>query len=710
MALRFNDAERSLSLSVRDLAEWGPLTGDLRATLAFSPAARMEAGRLAHSDWQEAQAEEHESYGAEVPVKVTWVVDGWSCTVRGRVDGLLQEGEGWIVEEVKSTTLPTSRIAGSSARDWPSWSEQLELYLALFHAMGREDLSGRLVIISIADGGRVSLSLTSASAEVEVEVKRRLGEIVARREEQLRWWALRRGSGVPFAHEEARPHQVEMSAEVRDAFARGQQLLQSAPTGSGKSASALHGALAEVARRGARLFYATAKGTQREVVERTLSMMAERGMPLRALSITARDKVCLNEVVDCRPEVCPWARGHFDRVESAGLLERAFEGAGEREVMEGPIEELPHAPNGIFTTAWSVELGRRHTVCPHALAMQLVERADLVIGDYNYPFDPGLSFSSLFTASSEPWAVVVDEAHNLVERGRGYGSPRLDASAAEEAREWLEELHGEAASGPIELCSDLERLISASAVDPDPEVEGEWETELDLRAFDELNRRAQGLSVDYLLLSSGVSRGNDPWILLTRDLKRFTEILLGAGEETVHVFDNRDGEAVRLACLDPSRFIQRQLKPFFAALFLSATLRPMTYHRDLLGLDPDRVVEAVHPSPFPPERMGVLLATRISTIYKDRAAHREKTVQLIRDLVEAFPGNVAVYYSSYAMLASIAEAAEVEGVVNLVQRRGMGMRSAERWCRASRSPASDSPFTGCLEGSSPRGSISPRGP
>jgi len=449
-----------------------------------------------------------------------------------------------------------------------------------------------------------------------------------------------------------------MAREVTDAIARGQQLLLSAPTGTGKTAAVLHGALSESARLGSKLFFATARGTQREIVERTvLDCVGRSGIsefPLRVVSITAREKVCLNDVLDCRPEMCQYARGHFDKVESKSLVARA-------------LTEV------VFGTDKSIEYGQEHQVCPHALSMEVAQNADMVIGDYNYAFDPFMGFSSLFREGWDDWVVLVDEAHNLVGRSRGYGSPSISSSESELTADWLVEIYGRDASAHISIVNDIRALVSSHEDEGVPDSDTEWEIELDVGTFTAMVDRIDRAAVDYMLLRASRPREGDAYSELTRKFKRFVEVLVKSGDETLHIFTDQPdiGCRLRLVCLDPSRFMRRQFSSFSAAVLLSATLEPMTYHRDLLGLVDDRVVESEHPSPFPSSNRAVFLATRVSTAYRDRAAHLASTVSLISDVITATPGNVAVYYSSYAVMRSIAKQVKSPGRSNRIQSPSM---------------------------------------
>lgn len=652
MAIRFKDEERCLFLSVRDLLERADPRGDLKVG-GMAGTARMAIGRAVHEDEQAARLDEESAYDAEVSIRFTVVVHGWECTIRGRIDGLMQSAEGILVEEIKSTLLPGEVIERTKAVDWPEWSGQVSLYVWLLEACGKGPASGQLVVISVADGTRVLLPVDVNTSEMTTLVEERLARLVAEREDWLSWKKTRASGAVPFAHVHEREGQSEIAREALDAVERGQQLLLSAPTGTGKTAAVLRGVLESAARRGFRVFYATSKGTQREMVERTVSEMVERGLPIRAVSLTAREKLCLKDVVDCRPQVCAYAQGHFDRLADGVIVAKTLS-------------------ESVLPTDRLKSLGREECLCPHAFGTDLASRADLVVGDYNYVFDPQMA-SSWLANDWDDWIVIVDEAHNLVERARGYGSPRLDASLAHESEFWLADTYGKGSSIHGQFCHDLAVLIEDSWVDSDLERAGEWETEFPVEALLELKERAQSLELHYALMRTRNPVNEDPYQDLLRAFGLFAKVLASAGEESLRLYGygRSEGSWIRLLCLDPSGLMQKRFERFEAAILMSATLQPWAYHIDLLGLDPDRVVVSAHGSPFPPHNRGVFLATRVSTIFKDRVAHRERTASLLRSILSASPGHRAVYYPSYAMLKSLAPLCAIDGTTALIQSAKM---------------------------------------
>lgn len=716
--IRSNDAEKTIQLGVHDLIEVGPPEGDLQLQVAWSARARMRAGQQAHGEWQARRASEDEAYHAEVTVRHTVVVRGWEVTISGRLDGLSREGGQVVVEEVKSTVLPASRLDGRGPEDFPAWTRQLHLYLhfleqaqvgggpdvtplALLRGAqmsGTTGVVGRLVLVSLADGSRRVLQV-EPSADTGAWIERQLGWIVLQRERRVAWLGRRRSAAVPFAHDDWRPGQDDLAHEVEELLHQGRHVLLSAPTGYGKTAAVLFSAVRQAYATDRRVFIATARTTQQRMAEDTVREMAARGLPVRAVSIRARDKACLNYVstgdggvsklVVCRPESCPYADGYFDRVREGQLVERLWR-------LQAP------SPEDVAAVA------EEQRVCPFALSIDLASEADVVIGDFNYLFDPGVRLAEVAEHPGE-WVAIVDEIHNLPERAMGYGSPEVSLATAEAA---VDVLAGGGARwrGCLEVVEDTANWLRAG-VERVPE--GARDDEAAFPLFDEqgersgeglreslvrdLARRFDELALPYALLKLErplFEPGEvDPWMDTARAVLRMRAALERAERETVVIWRRAaapprgqmsllgphvsagPGSGVRLLCRDPSRLLAPSFADFASSVGMSATLEPSRFFVAMAGLDPERSRVVRRPSPFPPENRRVLVLPGVSTEYRHRRRDRQATADLISAALQAVPGNVAVYFPSFAFLEQVAPLLETGARPVLAQGRGMDERA-----------------------------------
>lgn len=633
MSLRWDDAARTLDVGVSDLLE--AAERDVRAP-AMSARARMAAGVALHRELQEASA-----LAAEVRLKHTVVVREWVCTVHGRVDGLGEEGGRTVLEEIKSTALPADHLA--AAPGFPAWEKQLGWYVHFARAARLADPVGRLRVVSLVDGSERVWIVGPDDARA-AELGARLERWVFAREERLAWRARRRAGPVVFAHDDVREGQERIADAVEEAARAGRHLLLTAATGTGKTAAVLQGALRAARDLDLRVFWATARTTQQEVAERTVREMAARGTPIRAVTLRAREKACLNERVDCRPEACRYADGYHDR--SAPALDRLAE-AGQ--------------PSADDVAA----AGRLDVLCPYALALDWAERADLVIGDANYAFDPDVRGGF---AEGKEWLIVVDEAHQLPDRAMGWGSPQLPRAAVEAALAGMPAEGGWTALRA--LATEVGDALDDAALLAVGEVEGTLVVEPNLRRWTDLRDRFDEVAFDHALLrASQPADAPDPWTDLARALFRFAGALERAGEETVAL---AAPEGLRLVCRDPSRVLGPVFGAARAAIAVSATLHPDWFWRERCGLHPDRTDTLAIEPPFPPENRHVVVVPGVSTAFRHRERDRAALVEILERTVAAVPGNVAVFFGSFEQLGSFTEELRWAGRERLLQVPAMG--------------------------------------
>lgn len=657
MSLRWDDAARTLDLGVSDLVEAS--ARDLRAP-AMSARARLAAGVALHRALQEVG-----TLQAEVRLRHTLVVRDWTCTVHGRVDGLGEEGGRTVIEELKSSALPGDAL--SAAPGFPSWEAQLGWYVLFAREARMAEPVGRLRVVSLVDGAERVWIVGPADAAALHE---RLAGWIYTHEERLAWVARKRAGPVTFAHDEARPGQDEAAAAVEAALRDGRHLLLTAPTGTGKTAAVLLGALRAARDLDLRVFWATQRTPQQEVVERTVRAMAAAGTPIRAVTLRAKEKACLAERVDCRPEACRFADGYHAR--NVPALDRLAELA--RPTADDVAAE-----------------GRRDTLCPYALAMDWADRADLVIGDANYVFDPDVRGGF---ADGRGWVVVVDEAHQLPDRAQGWGSPTMPRALVEAALAALPDEGGWSALRA--LAAEVGDTLEDAALLTVGDVDGTLVVEPNLRRWADLRDRLDEVALDHVLLRAARPPDEpDPWADLARGVFRFVGALERAGEETVALWTP---EELRLVCRDPSRV----LGPVFAAVrgsvSLSATLHPAWFYRERCGLHPDRVDEHEVAPPFPPDNRHVVVVPGVSTAFRHRERDRDALVAVLERTVAAVPGNCALFFGSFEQLALFDEALVLRGRERLLQRPAMGESERAALLDRMRAPGPPRVLCGVLGG------------
>jgi DNA excision repair protein ERCC-2 len=690
MTLRWNDEARSLDLGVRDLLDEGDRRG--RAPMALSDRARMRAGAELHRDLQAVRRSESEGVSAEVTLRHSVVVRGWTCTVHGRADVVAEEDGRTVVEEIKSSLLDGDALARTGT--FPAWERQLAFYVSFAAAARRPDPVGRLRVVSLLDGAERIVQVP-LDPGLDAWIVARLDDLVRGREERLAWWARRRQTPVRFAHDQPRAGQDAVVSAVEEGVRKGGHVLLVAPTGVGKTAAVLAGALRAAAGSGQRVWWATARTTQQAMVERTAAAMAVRGTPVRSVTLRARERACRRGGEPCDPGTCPLLEPSPDRLDAA-LQALAVFGQPDADALAGVAAE--------------------HRLCPYALALSWLERCDLVICDYNYAFDPDVRLR--LALADVPHVLVVEEAHQLPDRACDWGSPSIDSKLVNDVLAALPDDHAwrpfrALAYQVAETIADA-ALLSTGEGDKDAVlVEANTRRWVALRdAVDDLGLAHAALSqgtpfmsavTTQLLLAavpafpSAPPPPMDPWVALARAVMRFAGALERAGDETVALWSpgpavapgtKREvpGGRLALSCRDPSRVLGPRFAEAHATVSVSATLAPPWFYRDRCGMEPDRVVEVEAPSPFPPERRRVLVVGGVSTEYKHRLRDRDRVADIVGRTLAAVPGNAAVFVSSFEQLRDLVAALALPDRELLVQTPAMDEGERARLLDRMRDP------------------------
>jgi len=659
MAVRIDLKNKRMSLGVGDLLAEATATAEHVGVSAF---VRMALGRQAHTDHQAAQAP-HTTYASEITVHHKMQVDEFTVSIQGRIDGVFR-GTPLIVEEIKSVVLPPLAFAALTPDNHPQHVEQLRFYCFFVAAQEPTPIIGRLVFINVADGARKEFEFAGPFDDCESLIAERVRILIARAVEQERQRTARRvrAAQLPFPHPKPRPHQDEMIAAVQRALAAGRHLLVHAPSGIGKTVGALYPVVKDALGHDRRVFFVTAKNTQQAVALETLRKMETP----TAVAFRARESMCLNSVYACREEFCPFLHMMLVKAQRTDAIQRLL-------------------AQRIVTPEMTMAEGRRASLCPFELAFMLAERTDVVVCDYNYVFDPQVYFRQFFLDEDYSDAVlVVDEAHNLLQRAMDYYSPRLQ-------RHRLHEVGRDLSHVEPSLARDLRRFLNAiddvferlarQRGDEYCQLPDEERRERDGEKFaiatprphfEDLKTTFNKLAVRYLL--DKVTRGrvipDDPVEEFFSEFGRYCAVLAMDGEEFSHVFDSSNA-ALQIVCKDPSRWLAERLDGFHSVIAMSATLAPMDFYRQMLGFEAERTDTISLPSPFPKENRRIIVVPNVLTTYRARAAHYGKIADIIATTAQARRGNYMALFPSYEFLHSVAERLTMGDWTLLLQEPGM---------------------------------------
>lgn len=611
----------TVTISVRNLVEYVFLSGSIDVRL--NAIDTMHEGTKAHQRVQLTYGEQDQK---EVYVKADIQLDDLLFVVDGRCDGLLGTDPILTVDEIKSTGGDLDRIAEDG---YPvHWAQAL--FYAYMYAKEHEQ-----------SAMRVQLTYVQTKTEEErrfmrevsfVELEQYVYEITARyapyvqqlrKHEQLRNESIK---GLAFPFETYRAGQRKLAGAVYKSIEEGVRLFAKAPTGIGKTISTTYPTIKAI---GAgmlqRFYYLTARTTTRAAAEDALIFMREKGLHLHAVTITAKDKICFQEEVRCEKEHCPYAEGYYDRINGAVLdiLEQET-------IMTRPVIEA---------------YAHKHKVCPFEFSLDLAYASDAVVCDYNYIFDPRISFKRQYAEMKKRTALLVDEAHNLVDRAREMFSAELTKAPFLALQRELKGVHNEGYRTAKAINDYFIALRKSSDGAPhliQRQLPEELVALVDAFASAAEQAIAIGVSGDSTLLDTYFAAQN-----FVRTAKLFDD------RYVVYIELSKSDVRLKLFCLDPSQLLQQVGKGYRSHIYFSATLSPVSYYMDMLGAGENDYTLAV-PSPFAKEQLDVVI-NPLSTRYHDRDQSKLPIAKLIMELMSERPGNYFVFFPSYAYMNAVYE-------------------------------------------------------
>jgi DNA excision repair protein ERCC-2 len=646
---------RVLTASVSDLLG-DP--GTRAIGLTGSGLSRLWIGAELHRRIQEDTQAVEPGYEPEVPVDGEYEVDGWTVRLFGRADAVVfdEDGTPVRVDEIKTLHFAVDLHNLYIEERLDRFRRQAALYAYLISGDG-PPTAARLILVDIVSTEEQEEEVQWSVEEVRSWLRQKLHQLVAGEQRRLRRLAELREAAelLPFPHPEMRPAQRRIGDEVGDALGDGRHLLLRAPTGCGKTAAVLHPALREALAKGNRLFFLTAKTLQQRIAVDTAQSMQD-GL-FRSLQLRAKGKMCANTEIICHEEFCPYAKEYGVKLVRTQLI-------------AGLLDDRDHQdPDEIFDAA------RNNEVCPFEVSLDLLPHIDLVVCDYNYVFDPVIGLGAVLNEGALRNAVlVIDEAHNLVDRSREYYSPVIGSDQVDRALDYLS-----TRSNPVfdnlaalvrELGDTIDTTVDAVLEDGGPT---EVQTSFDREVTSDLRIAFDGAMLSYFLYKRERELwiADDPVLDLFFALTHFHRVLSLGGSEFVHLAREERGgvRSLRIFCLDAARFVGEIIEESAGVVAMSATLEPFDFYRDLLGFDPHRSSSLYVPSPFPDENRLVLAIDDVDTTWRKRQAHYDRIASWITRLSHP-QGNVLTLFPSYAFLNAVSDRLSPPSHRVLVQRSG----------------------------------------
>lgn len=619
------------TVAVRELCEFTAKQGDL--DLRFTPAPTALEGIAGHAVTASRRGA---GYRAEVSLSGSYQ----SLRVRGRADGY--DPAEQRIDEVKTFKGRLDRQPASHRH--LHWAQAKVYGWLLCEQEQLVHIDVALVYLDVGTQQETVFTERCSADDLRQHFETQCQRFIAWAEQQVAHRVARDAalSTLAFPFGGFRTGQRLLAEAVYKAAVAGRCLLAQAPTGIGKTMGTLFPLLkAAPAQRIDKVFFLAAKTSGRQMALDALARLSDSApaLPLRVLELVARDKACEHPDKACHGESCPLARGFYDRLPAARAAAVAT-------IMEGK-----NVPALLQTRVREVAL--QHEVCPYYLSQELARWADVVVGDYNYYFDLGGLLHGLAQTNQWRTALLVDEAHNLVERGRKMFTAELHPAALAQARS----SPTAAQHAPVKKALDKVRRawVALDKAHPAPYTVLEAFPDKLLAALQQCTTTLTEHFTDHPSEPDGALQ---TFYFDALHLQRMADLLDAHSmvdiTQATHRHAPKPGDSV--VCIRdvvPAPFLQPRLAAAHTSTLFSATLQPARYYADLLGL-PDNHVWVDVESPFAAHQLQVQVARHISTRYPHRAASLAPIAALMAQQFRARPGNYLAFFSSYDYLQQAA--------------------------------------------------------
>lgn len=609
-------------ISVRNLVEFILRNGDLVSGSGTSDKEAMLKGSRLHRKIQK-QMGSH--YQPEVSLKKDIEYDDLILRVEGRADGIFSQDDRFCIDEIKGVY------------------KNLELMEEPVLVHRAQALCYAWIYLDEHELEKIDIQMTYA--HLDTEVIKRFRETLTRAElkqwyEELtdsyhKWlayqieWREKRNESMkklefPF---EYRKGQRKMVSGIYHAISKKEQIFIQAPTGVGKTMSAVFPAVRAIGQGMAEtVFYLTARTITRTVAQDAFEILRDRGLLFKVVTITAKEKLCFCDKPECDPEKCPYAKGHYDRINDAVYELWTTEQSFDRETL------LRHA--------------QKWQVCPFELSLDLAVWMDGVICDYNYVFDPNVYLKRFFGENvSGNYLFLIDEAHNLVDRGREMYSASISLDDVIETRKFVKPYSQKLWKKLGKVKKQMEELKQNC---------GEWKVQENAGVLPISLLSVQG-EMDQLLEEPPAQEVVDGILDFYFAVRNFLNIseLVDDNYVVYAAFDDNGRFYLKLFCVNPAENLQKYLDKGNSTVFFSATLLPLQYYRKMLSTRSENFGMYVE-SPFEQKKRCLMICRDVSSKYTRRGYEEyRKIAEYIARMSWQKKGNYMVFFPSYRLMEDV---------------------------------------------------------
>lgn len=636
---------KNIKITAKEIVEFIYSGGDL--TSEFRSNKRAKQGIEAHAFLQSQYNDESQK---EVSVEALYDTKNYSFYITGRMDGLLKEDNRLIIEEIKSTLTDLNLIEIDTR---PEHLAQAKMYAYMY--MTKENLKSitvRLTYVTVNEYKTKSFTKRYNYSQLE----RFFIQTIEDYENWLEIFDLHQRNklksleGLTFPFEDYREGQYKFMGAIYQTLIKEDILYSIAPTGIGKTIASLFSSLKAIKSEKDKVFYLTAKNAGKKIVVDTVNLLKEKGLVTKTVVINSKESMCLNDKVDCDPDICPYAKGYFDRLNEA--LNDIF------------------VHQDVYEMDLIKQYGEYHKICPHEFSLSISNYSDIIICDYNYAFDPRTHLIRYFDEDYYNPILLIDEAHNMVDRSRSMYSSYLSKSTLHNLRKSTNSVKPSPKTQITKLIKYIDEFVEQNEIE---KSQFYFQDELDEKLIKLIERITNKL--DQILVENKKFKNRDKVLDGYFELTQFLRISDFYSSSYKYIIESIDDDIViSERCLDASKYIldiiQRRAK---GSIFFSATLEPIDYYVKLITNGEGKSIQI--PSPFKQKNLGLFIDDSTSTRYRDRERSIDSIIDSIYAMLETKVGNYIVFFPSYQYLNSVLEQFESEDYEVLIQSRNMSQKA-----------------------------------
>lgn len=622
-----------ISLSVKEFVDFAFKQGDIdNSGKGGNALEKASLGTQIHKEIQKKLKKDN--FSAEHELEISYETEGFTFNIKGRADAVSKDIPA--IYEIKTNSCAFENLKKSEL----SCNKAQAMCYAYIYALHNkiDKINIKLIYINTKIYEEKTLDYSFSFEELDSFFKQGVNVFLSFLNNKKAYIKLRDASisKLNFPFETYRKGQKQMIASVYKAIEKGIKLYAVAPTGIGKTISSIYPCVKSLKNGNCKnIFYLTAKTTTRKIASDTVKLLQQNGLVIRCITLYAKNKLCLLQKPQCYPENCPYANNYFTNAKNAVLY------------------SLDKYSNIVKEDLF--EIAEKFRVCPFEIALDISLWCDIIICDYNYLFDPFSYLQRYFSkennSMNSKYVFLIDETHNLVDRGRDMFSAYISLEQFKTQSQLIKNIYPPLSKSLKSVSNYLKKLQKDFSEEETNFISYE---KIDEKLFKKLLKCISNFQ-EYIEISNQDDIFDSMFEFYFELIKTASLFEMYDKEcHKIYFYKNTKNPYYKMFCINPRKLLDKGFSQGVSSVLFSATLTPINYYFDLLdGKENDKKIN--FPSSFPKENREILIANDITTAYRKREFFYNKVAQYINIVYKSQNGNYFVFFPSYEYMIKIYE-------------------------------------------------------